>query len=816
MLQSVDLKAKGIRTFPNPLSLPKGSLLRARNKVVDRPDTVETRRGFKPYGDALDGIGHALTSYMSRLLVHNGSNLSYDSDGAGTWVNYAGTFDPPSSLMRMKFAESSKNIYFTTDAGIMRLDALAGTPVAAGVVKALGGTGATTGGSGWMTNSTNVAYRITWAVEDANKNFHEGAPSQRIVVSNSSGGTRDVALTFLIPDTITTDYVYRVYRSPVSANLTTEPIDDMQLVLEFNPTGGEISAQTVTITDSTPDALKGDALYTGSNQEGILNANDQPPLALDIALFGGTMLYANTETRQNFSFTLQTRLASNDTITIDGVVYTAKGTETPSSGEFKFFTGGTLADDIESTALSLVSVVNQYASNTTVYAFYVSGFNDLPGRIQIQARSLGSVAFDTISSNGGAWSPDLTSAVESTNDDNPNYLYCSKDGQPEAVPFKNFLPIGAANKALLRIIPLRDVVLLYTEGGIFSLSGTDISDFQVTPFDNTVRINAPDAAIAFNNSAYAFADQGIVASSNAEGSPIMSRDIERVLVEISGPLYPAFSEATWAAPYESDRKYVLGTVSAQNDTSASTIWTYNALTNCWTDWDIAAAHGYVNPADNKLYYVNGTQVHQERKNFDRTDYADDELEVEIVGSVGTTVELVDTTGIEAGETLFQDNGGDGRDSLIIEVVDGTHIEVEDDLTWDADDAIVYSPIETETEWAPIHMDNPGEVKHFKEMALFFREVNFDALSISFTSDLSSATSVVELAPQTALGWETVGWDTTGWEGGSALPQAIRMYIPLEVRRARWIQPKIVTNQALKSFACTGLSMFADVVSPRTK
>ncbi len=815
MKQSINLKAKGLHTFENPLSLPAGSLLRATNVVVDRPDTVETRRGFKIFGDDLNFDGSAITSFQSRLIVNNGEKLSYDSDGLGAWVDYTGTFVSPSDY-RMKFSESNKNLYFTTTNGPYKLDAYNSTPVLAGAPQALGGTAATTGATGFMTNNTNVAYRITWAYEDANNNFIEGAPSQRIITTNATGGTRDVALTFLIPSGVTTSYVYRIYRSPLTVNTTTEPIDDMQLVVEFNPTAGQIVAKSVTVTDSTPDALKGAALYTGSNQEGIANANDRPPLAKDIALFKGSMLYLNISTEQTFDFTLQTRLAINDTVTIAGVVYTAKAAESVGSNQFKTFTAGTLADDIEDTALSLVSIINQSASNTTIYAIYLSGYNDLPGQMRVYGRNLGVAAFTTQSSVGSAWTPALTAAVTSDNEENPSYLAISKDGQPEAVPFKNRIPVGSANKAGLRLVPLRDTVMIYKEDGVFALSGNNVDDFQIIPFDNTVTLIAPDTAVTFNNSAFAFTNQGIVSTSNAEGSPIMSRAIEQALIEVSSDLFPFFPTATWAAAYESDRKYIVGTVSSEASETAQQMYVFNALTNAWVLWDIAATHGIVNPADGKFYFLHENNVYQERKTFTRADYADSEIEVTITDVDDTTITLTDTTGITAGDSLFQANDGDGIDAIIVSVDSATEITIDSAISFSTGDALVLMPIETEIEWAPIHMDNPAIVKHNKEFIMFFRTVDFADLDLSFTTDLVSEVSSSVIVPTVFAGWNDGGWNKTGWEGGSNLPQAIRTFVPLSGRRARWISPKIHTSQALTNFAMTGWSLVGDYVSTRTK
>lgn len=813
--QNVDLKAKGLHTFENPLSLPPGSLTTALNVVIDRPDTIETRRGFKQYGTPLTDA-HTATAYQDRLIVHDDNLLKYDSDNAGTWVAYSGTFVAPGTF-RMRFAESNKNLYFTTALGIVKLDAYTATPRQAGTPQALGGGAVMTGVAGFMTNNSNVAYRITWAYEDANKNLLEGAPSQRITATNASGGTRNVALTFLIPAEVTVNYVYRIYRSPLTSATSVEPIDDMQLVVEANPTAGQIAAKAVTLTDITPDALKGAALYTGSNQEGINQANTRPPLALDIALYKGVMLYANTQTIQSISFTLQTLVGVNDTVTIAGVVYTAKAAENTAAGQFKAFSGGTLADDIENTALSLVSVINQYASNTTVYAYYVSGYNDLPGQIMIAARLLGTAAFTTIASVGTAWSPNLTSAVSSTNESNPNYVYASKIQQPEAVPSLNYIPVGSANNGIKRILPLRDLVLVWKDGeGIFAIYGNDISDFQVLPFDNTVKILAPDSAVTFNNSGYAFTDQGIIATSNAAGSPIISRAIEKELVELSSDLYPDFDTATWAASYESDRKYVLGTVAATNDDSASQLFIYNAITDCWTKWDLAAVFGLVSPRDGKFYLLGQTQMQQERKEFTNADYADDERAVTVVSQAGLVVTLADTTGIVAGETLFQANGADGISAIIDSVTDGTHIVLAEQIDFSAGDALVYSPIATEITWAPIVLENPALLKHFQEMAIFFRTIDFDSIELSYTTDITGGVTDDVITPTFSTGWDEDPWDTIGWEGGTNLPQAVRRYIPLGARRARWIVPTINTSQALTSFAITGISIIGEWTSSRSK
>ena len=100
------------------------------------------------------------------------------------------------------------------------------------------------------------------------------------------------------------------------------------------------------------------------------------------------IFFGNTETKQNKVITYIGGLSNDDTITLDGITYTAKAAENFASAQFKLFTAGTASQNIQDTMQSFVKCVNSYATNTSVYAYYVSGYNDLPGAVYIEDRSL--------------------------------------------------------------------------------------------------------------------------------------------------------------------------------------------------------------------------------------------------------------------------------------------------------------------------------------------------------------------------------------------------------------------------------------------
>lgn len=212
--QALNLQVAGLYTNPNQFSeVPPGALTKADNCVIDKGGVIESRRGFKKYGDTLANSTNSLHIYRERLIVSHGTNLAYDSDGLGTFVDYSGTYSPPSGYL-IQSLQQNGNFYFTTDSGLKKIQSLSGTPGNAGIPKALDGEGSTTGASGFLANNFTVAYRIVWGIKDDNNNLLLGAPSGRLVVANTSGGTRNMSLTFLIPDGITASYFFQVYRSP--------------------------------------------------------------------------------------------------------------------------------------------------------------------------------------------------------------------------------------------------------------------------------------------------------------------------------------------------------------------------------------------------------------------------------------------------------------------------------------------------------------------------------------------------------------------------------------------------------------------------
>lgn len=824
MAQELKLKIKGLYLHPNPLSeAPDGALSVADNLVIDRESVAESRRGFKQYGTQLivgTGRINKYFNYQDKLLVHYDDKLAYDSDDAGTWSAYSGTYDVPDTGYQIRSVEANRAFYFTTDEGVKKLDVVTGTPGLAGMYKALDGEAAVSGSSGFMPDSSNIAYRMIWGIKDANEYLILGAPSQRVIVSNTAGATRDVDLEFSIPSGITTSHFYQIYRSPATVATADEPSDEMQLVIEDFPTSGEISAGTFTVTDSTPDSLKGAFLYTSPSQDGIAQSNEVPPFCKDMTVFRDYVFYANTKQKHRLYLTMiDAGFSVDDTVVIDGDTYTAKGTENIGSLHFEIFSGGTPAENIEDTCKSLMRVINRNSTNNSVYAYYLSGFADLPGKILIEERGTGGSSFAATAGSaatGALFSPELPTSgttVSSTNDEKLHRVHIAKFKQPGASPLLQFLDCGSADQPIQRILALRDAVFILKEDGIFRIGGDDISTFLVRMFDNTVQLIAPESAVVFNNQIYCFTDQGIASISDT-GVQIVSRQIEKTLLELTE--LSNFSANTWAVGYESDRKYILYTVDSSTDTYPTQAFVFNTATTSWTRWTNIASAGIINSRDNKFYYGHPTDdyTRQERKDYTLYDYADEEYSVTITGSSGTTVNLSSTSDCAAGQTLKQS----GLESVIVSVDNATTLTVTDSLSWSAAAATVYNPILLQLEFVPITAKNPGLMKHFSEATLFFSDAGFNIIEIGFGSNFDPNITYTDVRAVAYRPWGEFGWGDAAipWGGTVGGFQPIRTFIPREYRKSLWLYLRLRLEQGFRNPRFDGASIIMEPISPRFK
>jgi hypothetical protein len=663
------------------------------------------------------------------------------------------------------------------------------------------------------------------------------------ISSLSFGVYKKPTLNITLPAELTTENFYQVYRTSQTSTSTSQPSDDGQLVYEANLSSTDVSNGYLNYVDTVDEVFRvGGYLYTNPSQEGILSANGRPPFATDLTLFRDTMLYANVQ----FPYTLDLNLisvastlfAAGDYVVITGNSThryvattslaasdggTAASTPNTSStwdyggvdanGYAYFYLSNattSISVPIATTAKSLCKAINR-RSASEIYAKYVSGASDVPGKMYFETKNLTPTISVTASSTtvGGNFQPTLPTSgtsVSATNDAEENAVYVSKLGEYEAVPRVNRFAVGPRTSAILRAITLRDSVIFVTEAGIYRLTGDSAANFQVTLLDSTVICVAADTVGVLNNAVLLLSTQGVVAVTES-GASIVSRQIEPLLTAVTGQSYIAAQSN--AVAYESEHLYLLSTV-APNSETADTVYIYNLVTSSWTTSTKTFADAIVHSYDDRIYQINlSDKIEKERKDQTKLDYTG-------VSEAGTAGTVVSTTVSELSFASLTPEVDDvvvksGSDVMLrITTVDLTYspprYTFSDAINFIASDVVtLYKPIISTVKTAPLTAGDITQMKQFWQFNVHFRDFSCSELGLQFfTEDWggTDTTTWTSVAQQTGWGY---GWGTSPWGGttidasyttGQAQPCVT--LIPVEASRASFIQAQLIHNRAGES------------------
>jgi hypothetical protein len=819
-MQVLNLKIAGLFTNPNQFSeIPDGALSVADNIQIDKGSVAEPRRGQYRYGQmpsSYTGTIDTLFEYDGRLFASYDNKIAYDN-GSGTFTAFTNPYSAQSGY-KIKTTQANRNLYFTTTSNIKKISDVGTEPINAGVPRGIDGTGSinTATTTGFLPNGHTVAYRFVWGYKDTNDNLILGSPSGRLTINNNVGNDRNVNLVVYIPDGIDEDYFLQVYRSAATTSASIEPSDELQLVYEHIVTSTDLGAGSISVLDITPENLRGAALYINPTQEGILQANDVPPCAVDITTYKNITFYANTKGKQNFFLTLISAtgtspgLSLGQTITINGLTYTAGSALNVSTRTFALSSTGSASARIVETARSLIQVINRDTS-ATVTAYYISGYGELPGRIYIEANDFSVSQFYLTSTNITCWNPVLQSsgtANASTNDVYPNRIYYSKIQQPEAVPLLNYLDAGSRDSAIQRIIPLRDSIFVIKEDGVYRIIGEDPSSLRISLFDNTVKLLATESAVECNNQIFCYSDQGIVGISD-NGVQVLSRPIEDLIYQ--SEILSNFETLSFGISYEVDRKYLFYCKTIETDTYPTQGYIYNFFTNAWTRYVHNRSCGIVYQGKLFMGGVDG-YIYQERKQLNSSDYVDDEYNVTINSINGNVLTLASATNIQANQIIKQ-----GVNNGVVVSKNVNDVTITDTVgTFTAGSAVAYNAIQSVFEWAQNSGQNPGILKHWREATLLFREADFQSIEMGISSNFDPNVEYTTISPLRTDQWGSFPWGSIPWGIGSGIAYPIRTYVPLIKRRASWVFFRIRNTKPQSYFAIEGISIQFENMSERFK
>lgn len=209
-----------------------------------------------------------------------------------------------------------------------------------------------------------------------------------------TGTTANAEVTAYIPQDVNdTDFFYQLYRTPVITATAGIDIDDIDpgenynLVFESSVESSDLSNGFVVIEDITPESFRqnGAFLYTNVDSgQGILQANEKPPIATDIELFRNTTFYANTKTvhRQQLDLLSVIDFTSNTSSIVIG--------NEDQQSEFTFV-GETQVQDIDTIAGTTLGgkyfLLNSARNEREYYVWYNTGSStdpDISNRLGIE------------------------------------------------------------------------------------------------------------------------------------------------------------------------------------------------------------------------------------------------------------------------------------------------------------------------------------------------------------------------------------------------------------------------------------------------
>ena len=187
----------GLFLQKNSFTVPDGALEQAKNVVIAKDGIVTKRRGFyEYYNPGVDTLNNVALYDRKLIAVLSDKIQSYTDIGVPTDPNKTGsasTFTGETVSLSgdrvSRFAQSNKNLYFTTDNGVFKIESSttgatsvqkAGTPPALDLTATVSNTT-----TGVFPGDSQVNYRVIFGKRDANDNLLLGAPSDFLALTNS-------------------------------------------------------------------------------------------------------------------------------------------------------------------------------------------------------------------------------------------------------------------------------------------------------------------------------------------------------------------------------------------------------------------------------------------------------------------------------------------------------------------------------------------------------------------------------------------------------------------------------------------------------
>jgi hypothetical protein len=359
------------------------------------------------------------------------------------------------------------------------------------------------------------------------------------------------------------------------------------------------------------------------------------------------------------------------------------------------------------------------------------------------------------------WTPDLLAGVTSDNERRVDYVYYSLPGEPEAVSAANYIPVGTSGKAIRRIVPQRDRLLVFKDEGTYAIYGD--FPFQVSLIDDTVAILAPDSAVALGSTVIVLTEDGIMAVTDG-GIQMISKVIDSTLKPYGAAPYRSTTRTAFGVAYESEKVFALFMPPLGITGYEAKAYVFGLESQAWTTWTYLAPRlcGRVDPFTDTAYY-----------------------------------------GVSTSPYLFKDK----NTSSTLDYSDGTG----------PSETFIVSTVQ----WAATTLGAPQFTKQARELHLHYRDIRKPPFTTVLTS-CSIKTDVVPSGGTSPTGgafeiWSPAenGFLVSPVIGSAVLPLQFRKLIPQEVQRATYYTLGLTAEVKGAYWALNGYSIVFEGTSERT-
>ena len=447
-------------------------------------------------------------------------------------------------------------------------------------------------------------------------------------------------------------------------------------------------------------------------------------------------------------------------------------------------------------------------------------------------RTTSGAQFAVNATKSSLWAPTLDDTgtdVQSTTDNKPNGLFYSKLGQPESVPEANSGAPGGENEPILKLVSLRDSLLVFKTDGVWRVSGQTPETLRIDRVDADLTLINPRAVDVLDNKAIAWTSRGIVAVDDFSYQQISDYPLESTFEVIQSDMLGKIRDSLNNEPdrqgiflvahYDRDEFYV-GVPDDAATQFTNDIYVFNTKTRAWTRWVPPVLSAFwlfrgaaVDPVTNQLQFVGwevtGTELRvvEERITPDATlglDQlrADEDYSVTINTVTGTAD--AQTITVAAGSGWSPVTGDaivrSGVVAIVTSITSPTVVVARAPSLLTTGAATAYISFDSEVWWVVRSAENPGLDKFWRDSSFAFEDIkNVGTINVSYTNNLNETGSNIAVTTNAVAG-----------DGD----EVYRVLVDTDHSRGVALRPRLSIQSALGEWQLSSLSLVYELMSDR--